>query len=684
MALTWREVAAPDFRNSMSGVESFSRTLASAFDAARTGINDADASINDRVNKAFAAELLKYQDPAAYEEALRTGALFNGFDKNRLSGESLAAAGARTGSLYNQANSKFTLGKNQYEFDQTKAADAKAPLFAKVAQLYYNTDEKGANELMAANPDVFQGMSLKDVLGTMKDLQSSNTSGWATATTKQAYDQSGQRFGRERLDWQAQDEADKYWASIEDSSYDQDSAMKAIRGISGLSPRGRDLLMNRARTAFGGAGSGTGSGGGSGGGGGSAIGGSGSYDDFVIALESGGKAGAKNDKSSATGLHQFTDGTWLSTVQKAKPMWANGLSKDQILALRTDPAKSTEMELVLRNENAAALKNAGADYNSYSNLYAMHHFGQTSGLKFARAGDDTPMNQILTPEQLAANPYLKGKTKGEALQNWASRTGSTVAGAAAIDVGAKDADATRNGNGLTEIYATAWKDNRSSGEIAADLQKLPQFKDMDIGFLTQKLDEAVARGAKKPSIAGVMLKNSAYSSFATRWVPGWSDGGSFAIDNDKLDLAIKQYANGSVAQAEIGNKTAGAAMADNQAARVRAAAATDRYNAAVAANMNQGKKIDLAPLRRDMLLAREAAGLSDNATMNDPSVTEYGRPTGAPAANNQTPVVVTKPANGYTTLRDARLNKPAPQAPVRSSGGRLLIDPKFPTNWRGW
>lgn len=144
------------------------------------------------------------------------------------------------------------------------------------------------------------------------------------------------------------------------------------------------------------------------------------YDAYRTTLESGGRADATATTSSATGLHQFTDKTWLNTVKSAKPAWSNGLTDAQVLALRTDPDKSTEMVRVLDNENATRLQGAKQPVTAH-NLYAAHHFGSGRAIDFAKAGDNVLMNNILTPAQIKANSYLDGKTKAEAIAIWDRR-----------------------------------------------------------------------------------------------------------------------------------------------------------------------------------------------------------------------------------------------------------------------
>lgn len=144
------------------------------------------------------------------------------------------------------------------------------------------------------------------------------------------------------------------------------------------------------------------------------------YSAYRRALESGGQADARNPSSSAFGIDQFTAGTWRRIVRKTQPSWAAGLDDAQLLEQRGNPQRSSEMVAALDYENAAGLQAAGLPVTVHT-LYAAHHFGLTAGRKFAAADGATPMERIITPEQLAANGYLRGKTKQEAAANWDQR-----------------------------------------------------------------------------------------------------------------------------------------------------------------------------------------------------------------------------------------------------------------------
>src|SRR5262245_46133311 len=56
----------------------------------------------------------------------------------------------------------------------------------------------------------------------------------------------------------------------------------------------------------------------------------------IIDVESGGDPNAKNKRSTATGLGQFLDETWLDMIRAHRPDLAKGRNQNEILELRRD------------------------------------------------------------------------------------------------------------------------------------------------------------------------------------------------------------------------------------------------------------------------------------------------------------------------------------------------------------
>lgn len=138
----------------------------------------------------------------------------------------------------------------------------------------------------------------------------------------------------------------------------------------------------------------------------------------IIKIESGGNPNAANPRSSASGVGQFTDGTWLSTVRSSRPDLA-GKADAEILALKSDPALGREMTVVLMRQNADALRKAGLPVTE-GNLYLAHFAGSEGAKDILTADPNASVESILGAKVVAANPFLKNKTAAW-LQTWASQ-----------------------------------------------------------------------------------------------------------------------------------------------------------------------------------------------------------------------------------------------------------------------
>lgn len=145
----------------------------------------------------------------------------------------------------------------------------------------------------------------------------------------------------------------------------------------------------------------------------------------IIGIESGGNASARNPRSSASGLGQFTDSTWLETIDRHRPDLA-GLPRDQKLALKTDAALAREMTARHTEDNEKFLVSRGLPVTE-GNLYLAHFAGSGGAEKVLTAPDSASVLDVLGANVVRANPFLQGKDVAW-LKAWADRKmGSTRA-----------------------------------------------------------------------------------------------------------------------------------------------------------------------------------------------------------------------------------------------------------------
>lgn len=137
----------------------------------------------------------------------------------------------------------------------------------------------------------------------------------------------------------------------------------------------------------------------------------------IIAAESSRNPNAKNSNSSALGLGQFIESTWLRLFRKYFPERASALTREAILELRKDADLSRKMVELYMRENAAHLRRAGQEINNAS-LYLAHFLGPGGAVKVLAADPNTPVAQLLSAQQIAANPTVLGggRTAGDVLR----------------------------------------------------------------------------------------------------------------------------------------------------------------------------------------------------------------------------------------------------------------------------
>lgn len=129
--LTWRNVDSPNFAGAMAGYRSSAELLNNAFDSLRQDLGDFQAQRTADADSQVLANSLQFTDPAAYQEALKSGAILGGIDPTRVSSQAIGALASRAGTLINNS-------ANQYDLDRAKetnaAMDAARPALVAIAE----------------------------------------------------------------------------------------------------------------------------------------------------------------------------------------------------------------------------------------------------------------------------------------------------------------------------------------------------------------------------------------------------------------------------------------------------------------------------------------------------------------------------------------------------------------------
>jgi murein DD-endopeptidase MepM/ murein hydrolase activator NlpD len=139
--------------------------------------------------------------------------------------------------------------------------------------------------------------------------------------------------------------------------------------------------------------------------------------DRIIRVESSNNPRAKNPLSTATGLGQFIESTWLRMMNTYRPDLARTLSRAELLALRFDATLSREMVLNLAREGEAYLRARGHQVTA-SRLYLCHFLGTEGANQILSSPGDKLLVGVLSSDVIRANPFLAGKTV-DYLVNWA-------------------------------------------------------------------------------------------------------------------------------------------------------------------------------------------------------------------------------------------------------------------------
>lgn len=128
------------------------------------------------------------------------------------------------------------------------------------------------------------------------------------------------------------------------------------------------------------------------------------YADVVARMESGGDPRARTTQpgQTAAGLYGFTDPTWQGLGMQGS-------------AAEAPPEMQTEALNRLAESNAGILAEDLGRQPTMPEILTAHRFGAGKTRELLAADPATPMDQLISPEVMAVNPDLQGKTVGEVL-----------------------------------------------------------------------------------------------------------------------------------------------------------------------------------------------------------------------------------------------------------------------------
>jgi hypothetical protein len=149
----------------------------------------------------------------------------------------------------------------------------------------------------------------------------------------------------------------------------------------------------------------------------------------IIRVESDGDPNAKNKRSSATGLGQFLDETWLDMIRAHRPDLAKGRSQAEILELRRDAKIAREVTARFTERNAEMLRKRGLPVTP-GTLYLAHFAGGAGAVAILSAMENADAAHVMATADatgrtkrekiIKANPFLERFTVAD-LRNWADR-----------------------------------------------------------------------------------------------------------------------------------------------------------------------------------------------------------------------------------------------------------------------
>jgi hypothetical protein len=147
----------------------------------------------------------------------------------------------------------------------------------------------------------------------------------------------------------------------------------------------------------------------------------------IIEVESNGDPNAKNGRSSATGVGQFLDETWLDLIRMYRSDLMRAYNEKELLELRKETELAREMTMRFAERNATMLRRRGLPVTAET-IYLAHFAGGAGAVAILSAPENTDAAVVMAAADskgrtkrdqiVKANPFLEHFTVAD-LKSWA-------------------------------------------------------------------------------------------------------------------------------------------------------------------------------------------------------------------------------------------------------------------------
>lgn len=214
-----------------------------------------------------------------------------------------------------------------------------------------------------------------------------------------------------------------------------------------------------------------------------------------IVYVEGGQSGNGPAESTARGIGQFTEGTWLAYFDRVFSSMATSWSREMKLSVRNQEKFALPILEAFTRDNQASLARAGVGVGA-TETYLAHFLGAGDAIKVLLANPDELASNIVKADSIRANPnvFKPGMTAGDLVAWSAKKMGGnsplTSSGQTEAEIqSAKDA---KDRADELERQANATRDR-----LAANEAELAQQELKNLGLERQAAIEAAVYEARK-------------------------------------------------------------------------------------------------------------------------------------------------------------------------------------------